>query len=80
MVPIPDDIVAIPTAGLWGGALPRRTSDGWTCTPIHDGVVLTADGQTEVTDREPEDPRGCGLSPDGRVFADASWPSLTILS
>ena len=70
----------IPAAGIWGGALPLATADGWTCTPTPEGAVLSADEQTEVTVRDPEELRACGFSPDGRVFIFATSPTLTILA
>jgi hypothetical protein len=77
----PLDGVEVPVAGLWGGALPARTSDGWEVELLGgERVVLRApDGQERVVAEETVwEVRAVGFSPRGAALVVATTGDVTV--
>jgi hypothetical protein len=68
----------VAVAGLWGGALPEITQDGWACRNVRTGAVLSGPDGVELTVDDDEEPRACGFSPEGQVFVFATSPTLHV--
>jgi hypothetical protein len=68
----------VEVAGLWGGSLPETTDDGWTCSPVPAGAVLSGPDGVEFRVDDDEEPRACGFSPQERVFVFATSATLHV--
>lgn len=71
-------IESVPAMGLWGGALPSSTTDGWECLKDTSGALLVRDDE-RVSVPDDEEFRACGFSLDGSFFVLATSPTLTVL-
>lgn len=69
---------SVPICGLWGGTLPAATGDGWICRSQDTGAALVGPSGRLVIVEDDQEPRACGFSPQGRIFAFATSSTLHI--
>lgn len=68
----------LPAMGLWGGALPTATHDGWSAALVAQGAVLAHTDGTTVFLHDEDEPRAFGFSPGSTVFAFATSATLHV--
>jgi len=81
----PADGMAVHVVGLWGGALPERTADGWWVIAPEGGRddtiwLMSSGGERWALDRPLTEVRAVGFAPSGELLVVATASDLALFT